>query len=53
MKVLVENDDELSDELDKTKVDLNEAIQVLQRLRAATWKHELKSPLGMSLTRTY
>ena len=52
-RLFVENNDELSLELEKVKADLEDIEKDLQKLTIAIWKLELKSPLVMSLSRAY
>ena len=53
LRLIAENNDELSIELETTKDDLDDMDKELQALRVAIWKIELKSPPAMSLSRAY
>ena len=53
LRLIAENNDKLSIELETMKDDLDDMDKELQALRVAIWKIELKSPLAMSLSKAY
>ena len=53
LRLIVENNDELSAELETMKEDFDDMDKELQALRVAIWKIELKSSPAMSMSRAY